>query len=96
MLWKPEILQEKKSVISYRLGGGSSIDTAKSVAMMMTNPGDYGIMYGRTRGQKDFTQKGFPLIAIPTTAGTGTEGNPTSVKTNEITVKKSDYAVNFQ
>jgi alcohol dehydrogenase class IV len=55
------------------LGGGSAIDTAKAVAGMATNPGDildYLEVVGRGR---PLTQKPLPIIAVPTTAGTGAE-----------------------
>lgn len=91
-----DIAREKKCDFFIGLGGGSSIDTAKSVAMMMTNPGDlWDYVPVGQGGKKDFTQKGFPLIAIPTTAGTGTEGNPTSVITNEITGEKVGIRCEF-
>ncbi len=55
------------------IGGGSVIDTAKAVAAMLTNRGqllDYMEVIGA--GQK-FTKPSAPHIALPTTAGTGTE-----------------------
>ncbi|MBE7472566.1 MAG: alcohol dehydrogenase [Anaerolineae bacterium] len=54
-------------------GGGSAMDTAKAVAILLTNPGeplDYLEVIGR--GQV-LSQPGVPCIAIPTTAGTGSE-----------------------
>jgi alcohol dehydrogenase class IV len=51
------------------IGGGSAIDTAKAIAVMVTNPGsieDY-------KGLNKIPGKGVPLIAIPTTGGTGSE-----------------------
>jgi alcohol dehydrogenase class IV len=51
------------------VGGGSAIDTAKAVSVMATNPGsieDY-------KGLNNVTEKGAPLVAVPTTAGTGSE-----------------------
>jgi alcohol dehydrogenase class IV len=54
-------------------GGGSALDTAKAIAILLTNPGkplDYLEVIGR--GQT-LTQPGVPCIAIPTTAGTGSE-----------------------
>jgi alcohol dehydrogenase len=51
------------------LGGGSSIDCAKAIAVMATNEGsirDYA-------GIGKIKNPGLPLIAIPTTAGTGSE-----------------------
>jgi 4-hydroxybutyrate dehydrogenase len=55
------------------LGGGSAIDLAKGVAIMATHPGvlaDYATIHG---GSPKITAAVAPLIAIPTTAGTGSE-----------------------
>ena len=55
------------------LGGGSVIDAGKAIAMLATNPGDvFDYLEVIGRGQK-FTRVPLPSIAIPTTAGTGTE-----------------------
>jgi alcohol dehydrogenase len=51
------------------VGGGSALDTAKAVALMLTNEGsirDYAGL-GKVR------HPGLPVVAIPTTAGTGSE-----------------------
>lgn len=51
------------------VGGGSPIDAAKGVSLLTKNPGrlqDYGGV-GKVR------RKGLPLVAVPTTAGTGSE-----------------------
>ncbi|WGF89590.1 iron-containing alcohol dehydrogenase [Marinivivus vitaminiproducens] len=55
------------------LGGGSPIDLAKGTALMATHPGtlaDYAVILG---GLARITPKVAPVIAIPTTAGTGSE-----------------------
>ena len=55
------------------LGGGSVLDAGKAIAILATNPGevfDYLEVIGK--GQK-LTHESLPYIAIPTTAGTGTE-----------------------
>lgn len=55
------------------LGGGSAIDAGKALAAMLANPGeplDYLEVVGR--GQP-LRQPSAPFIAIPTTAGTGSE-----------------------
>ncbi|HEY82303.1 MAG TPA: iron-containing alcohol dehydrogenase [Dehalococcoidia bacterium] len=60
------------------VGGGSPIDTAKAIAVMATNPGsieDY-------QGLGKIKQKGSPIIAIPTTAGTGSEVTPFTIITD--------------
>jgi alcohol dehydrogenase class IV len=51
------------------VGGGSPIDTAKAIAIMATNPGSIE----EYKGLGKVTKEGAPLIAIPTTAGTGSE-----------------------
>jgi alcohol dehydrogenase class IV len=52
------------------LGGGSCLDTAKAAAVLMTNGGHIRDYVG---SQKPFANKPLPLIAVPTTAGTGSE-----------------------
>lgn len=50
------------------LGGGSSIDAAKAIAMMAPNEGNYwDYMYGGTGGGKKMKNKPLPIVAIPTT-----------------------------
>ncbi|MDP6043181.1 MAG: iron-containing alcohol dehydrogenase [Dehalococcoidales bacterium] len=59
-------------------GGGSAIDTAKAIAVMVTNSGsitDY-------QGMGKIPQKGASLIAVPTTAGTGSEVSPMAIITD--------------
>jgi len=54
-------------------GGGSAIDTAKAAAALITNPGnplDYLEVVGKNQ---PLTERPAPFIAIPTTAGTGSE-----------------------
>lgn len=74
------------------LGGGSSIDSAKSIAVMSTNEGDYWDYIGGGSGkQKKVTSKPLPVIAITTTAGTGTEADPWTVITNEVSNEKIGF-----
>jgi alcohol dehydrogenase class IV len=61
------------------IGGGSVLDTGKVVAALLTNSGqlmDYLEVIGKGQPLK---QKSAPFIAIPTTAGTGTEVTSNSV-----------------
>ncbi|MCU9614886.1 iron-containing alcohol dehydrogenase [Caldibacillus lycopersici] len=51
------------------LGGGSPIDVAKAVAMLVTNPGSYEDYVGIDK----VPNKCAPLILMPTTSGTGSE-----------------------
>lgn len=60
------------------IGGGSILDLTKGVAVLLTNPGkaaDY-------QGFNLVKTPGLPIIAIPTTAGTGSEVTWTAVFTN--------------
>jgi alcohol dehydrogenase class IV len=55
------------------LGGGSAVDTGKAAAVLANNPGnllDYLEVVGKGRS---ITNPSLPYIAIPTTAGTGSE-----------------------
>lgn len=74
------------------LGGGSSIDAAKAIAMMMRQEGDlWDYAYTGSGGMKDITDAA-PIVAITTTAGTGTETDPYSVITKTETEEKLDFA----
>ena len=55
------------------LGGGSSIDCAKGVAIAATHPGPLKTYATIEGGSLRITDKVLPLIAVPTTAGTGSE-----------------------
>lgn len=60
------------------LGGGSNIDAAKAMSVMANNPGticDY-------EGSVEFETPPMPIIAVPTTAGTGSEVTYSSVMTD--------------
>jgi alcohol dehydrogenase class IV len=63
------LFREKGCDLLVAAGGGSPIDAAKAVAIMSTNPGQIQDYMGLGK----VTQPGVPLIAIPTTAGTGSE-----------------------
>jgi alcohol dehydrogenase class IV len=65
------------------LGGGSSLDTAKAVAVLAQHG-------GRMRDYKVPAQidSGLPLIAVPTTAGTGSEATRAAVITDTETQEK--------
>ncbi len=69
------------------LGGGSAIDSAKAVAMMAVNDGRFWDYVPRVGGER--RPKGaLPIVAIPTTHGTGTEADPFAVITNPETREK--------
>ncbi len=73
-------------------GGGSSIDAGKAIAVMATNPGDYwDYISGGTGKGKAVVSDPLPIIAITTTAGTGTEADPWTVVTKEDTNEKIGF-----
>ena len=68
-----EISRKKKPHVIIGIGGGSTIDTAKAISGLTTNPGsvlDY--LEGVGKGLQ-IQKPSIPYIAIPTTAGTGAE-----------------------
>jgi alcohol dehydrogenase class IV len=60
------------------LGGGSPIDCGKAIAILVTNPPPLSLYMGRNK----IPRAGVPLVAIPTTAGTGSEVTKASVITD--------------
>ena len=62
-------------------GGGSSIDTAKGISIVMTNPDRADIK--SLNGASNTINKGMPIIALPTTAGTAAEVTINYVITDE-------------
>ena len=63
------------------LGGGSCIDTAKAAGLLAVNGG----VWSDYVGGKSFPGPGLPVVAIPTTAGSGSEVSPWAVVTDEAT-----------
>ena len=63
------------------VGGGSSIDTAKGISIVMTNPDRADIK--SLNGASDTANRGMPIIALPTTAGTAAEVTINYVITDE-------------
>ena len=63
------------------VGGGSSIDTAKGISVVMTNPDREDIV--SLNGLSNTINKGMPLIALPTTHGTAAEVTINYVITDE-------------
>ena len=68
------------------VGGGSVIDTAKAISIIMTNPEHSGVT--SLAGAIETRKKGLPLIALPTTAGTAAEVTINYVITDETNMKK--------
>ena len=68
------------------VGGGSVIDTAKAISIIMTNPEHSGVT--SLNGVVETRNKGLPLFALPTTAGTAAEVTINYVITDEVNLKK--------
>lgn len=66
-----EMCKQEKADLIVAVGGGSSIDTAKGISIVMTNPDRSDIV--SLNGLSNTKNKGLPMIAIPTTAGTAAE-----------------------
>ncbi|WP_394138217.1 iron-containing alcohol dehydrogenase [Cytobacillus oceanisediminis] len=74
-----ELFQKEQCDLVISVGGGSCIDTAKAIAVLATNGGFIGDYMG---GKKLAQHAPVPHIAIPTTAGTGSEATDVTVITN--------------
>jgi len=64
-----DLLKSNNCDVIVACGGGSPIDTAKAISVMATNPGNIEDYMGIGK----IKRPGVPMIAIPTTAGTGSE-----------------------
>ena len=91
----PDIEEIKKGVARFKefepdmviaVGGGSVIDTAKAINALSFQPDD-PILY--IKGEKILGNRGKPLVAIPTTAGTGSE----VTKFATIYINKKKYSL---
>jgi len=79
-----ELAQQKAIELFVGIGGGSAIDTAKCIAILMTNG-------GHPRDWEDFgalRHDPVTVIAIPTTSGTGSEVSPSSIILDTARQKK--------
>ncbi|PAB58517.1 iron-containing alcohol dehydrogenase [Anaeromicrobium sediminis] len=83
------LAKEEKCDFVIGLGGGSSMDAAKAIALVVANGGiieDY--LPGGERANMRGIKGALPIVAISTTAGTGSEVTMFSVITNPITKEK--------
>jgi alcohol dehydrogenase class IV len=72
------------------LGGGSAIDFGKAVAVVAANSGSSWEYTERTDHEvRRPGESTLPIVAVPTTAGTGTEATPYSVLNNSAIKEKS-------
>lgn len=84
-------LKEHQCDLVIGLGGGSSIDTAKMAAVMLNNTEKITEYFGVDK----IPNPGIPVIAIPTTAGTGSEVSPASVFTDSRDNSKKGVRTDF-
>ena len=84
-----ELARANDADIILPVGGGSVMDCGKAVAMMATNPGDFWDYVPQgTGGRKRIEIAPLPIVAISTTAGTGSEVDAGGVLTNPETREK--------
>lgn len=79
-----KIAKEKNVDFIVAIGGGSSLDAAKAISFMLKNPEPIS----QYEGSDKITNPGLPLIAIATTAGTGSEVSVSTVVTDSKKNKK--------
>lgn len=75
-----KVCKRTRADVIVAVGGGSSIDTAKGISILMTNP-DRTLQ--SLNGLSNTVNKGMPLIALPTTHGTAAEVTINYVITDE-------------
>ena len=82
-----QVAREFKADFVIGIGGGSAIDAAKAVALLLLNPAlDVDDVHKAPRHPLNHA----PVVAVPTTCGTGSEATPVSIITNhKIQLKKS-------
>lgn len=76
-----EACKQSEADLIVAVGGGSSMDTAKGISIVMTNPDRSDIR--SLNGLSNTVNKGMPVIAMPTTAGTAAEVTINYVITDE-------------
>lgn len=74
------------------LGGGAVLDSSKAIAAMATNEGDlWDYVNGGTGKGKPLSNKGLPIVTVPTSSGTGSEVNCWGVISNLETKEKIGF-----
>ena len=68
-----DLAKAQRSTLVIGYGGGSVLDTAKAIAAMLANPGELMDYLEVVGAGKKIPNPAAPMIALPTTAGTGTE-----------------------
>lgn len=85
-----KVIKETGCDVVLGIGGGSIMDAAKSIAFSAKNSGDISeYIFGIKQGTE-----ALPIVLVPTTCGTGSEGNCFSVLTNSETKDKKSLRTN--
>ncbi|WP_457680906.1 iron-containing alcohol dehydrogenase family protein [Thermovibrio sp.] len=90
-----EVLEEVKEfspTLIVAVGGGSPLDVAKAVSVMLKNEGELEEYVGTPEA---FKSPGVPLVAVPTTAGSGSEVTPYAVLTDKKKLRKAPLISKF-
>lgn len=77
------------------LGGGSSIDTAKATSVAVAHNKNIEVFLDGLGEKKTEITKSLPIVAIPTTFGTGSEVSQFAVITNEETKRKDSITSSY-
>ncbi|MDD4309553.1 MAG: iron-containing alcohol dehydrogenase [Candidatus Cloacimonetes bacterium] len=81
-----DMLLDTASDFVIGIGGGSPIDAAKAISLAAANSLNISQLY-----QTELFRDAYPIIAVPTTAGTGTEATQYSVLSDPGTNKKAGF-----
>ena len=84
-----ETLREARADALVAVGGGSVLDTAKAARLVLTQGGPYRRF---VEGAETIAPPAIPLVAVPTTAGTGSEVSGGAVVTDPHTHRKTGVA----
>ena len=91
-----ELCRKERCDFILGLGGGSSIDSAKAIAVAAPNPGTFwDYVSSETGGGKPLPERPLPVVAVTTTAGTGTESDPWMVITNPQAKEKVGFGNDY-
>lgn len=84
-----EVARVERCDMVVGLGGGSAVDAAKAVAVIATHEGSIDEYVRWHRTPKPVTAATLPIIAVPTTSGTGAEATIAAVMSDTVTHRKT-------
>jgi len=86
-----KIARDEKCDLIIGLGGGSALDAAKGISLAAANNED---VWNYVEGKQP-KKEGLPVIAVPTTAGTGSEVTPYAVVSDKLQKRKDGFGSIF-